>query len=64
MPTIRLLVSAPGRTGNHALAAGDAGGFSHGQIVIEGDSGLVALAATGQHPVVADVIAAANASVA
>src|SRR6266851_9784 len=49
--------------GDHALAAGDAGGFAHGQVVIEGDAGLISLATTRQHPVVPYVVAAANATV-
>ena len=38
--------------------------FPIGQIVIEGDAGLISLAAPRQHPVVANLIAAANAAVA
>ena len=35
-----------------------------GQVDVEGDAGLVSLAAAGEDPVVADVVAAANAAVA
>ena len=49
---------------HHALAAGNARRLAHRQIVIEGDAGLISLAAAGQHPVVPDLVAAANAAVA
>ena len=37
---------------------------AHGQVVIEGDSGLIALAAPRQYPVMPNVVAAANTAVA
>ena len=53
-----------GRARDHALAAGNARRLAHRQVVIEGDAGLISLAAAGQHPVVPDIVAAANAAVA
>ena len=54
----------PGRTGNHALAAGHAARAAHRIIEIEGDARRVALAHPAQDLVVPDFIAAADAAVA
>ncbi len=53
-----------GGAGNHALAAGDAGGFAHGLVVVEGDSGLGAFAHAAEHEILANLAAAADAAVA
>src|SRR4030095_1549347 len=39
-----------GGTRHHAFAAGDARRLAHGQVGVEGDAGLVSLAAAGEYP--------------
>ena len=59
-----LIGQCTGWARDHALAARDARRLAHGQVGVKGDAGLVSLAAAGKHPVMANVIAATNASVA
>ena len=53
-----------GGTGDHALAAGNAGGIAHGRVEIEGDAGGVAFAGAAENEIVFDFVAAADAAVA
>ena len=48
---------------DHTFAAGNTGRATHGQIVVEGDAGLIPFAAARQHPVVANIIATTYATV-
>src|SRR5262245_8748104 len=53
-----------GRTGDHALAAGDARGIAHRVVEVEGDAGTVALAHAAKYLVVANLATATDATVA
>ena len=59
-----LVSQRAGRAGDHAFAAGDAGGVAHRLVVVEGDGGVIALALAGDDEVVANLGAAADAAVA
>src|SRR5271155_1835348 len=50
--------------GNHALAAGNAGRFAHGLVVVERDARSGAFAHASQDEILANIAAAANAAVA
>ena len=64
VPTALAIGQRAGRARHHAFAAGDAGRVAHRQIVVEGNARLISLAASRQHPVVPNLIAAADAAIA
>ena len=63
-PRKPLVGQRAGGAGNHALAAGDAGGITHRCVQVEGDSGRIAFAHAAKDKIILDLIATPNAAVA